>query len=103
MRRVLIFFGLLCVLLDLADDGGLGRVKFVNLHRWRSAITASHLTLHNHITPLSGKVDNAAGLLSQPFSLAALQLHSRQATAGTAQALKKVMVSLFGSAGGIPL
>jgi hypothetical protein len=103
MRQVLIFLGLLCMLLDLAADGGLDRVKFVNLHRVPSAVTASHPSLDHKVTAPSGKVNHAAGLLPQPVSPVALQLQSTLATAGAAQALKKVEVSLRGSAGGIPL
>jgi hypothetical protein len=65
MKWVFIIFGLLLVLLDLAADGGLVRVKFDNLHRLLSSVPVSHLSLDKKIVP---SVKFAVGLLSQLIS-----------------------------------
>jgi hypothetical protein len=98
MRRVLIFFYLPCVLLDLADDGGLGRVKFVNLHPVRPAVTESTLSLGKKIPASSGKVHHTVWWLP-PRVAALLRRSASQPTAmGAALALKRVKVSRLGSA-----
>jgi hypothetical protein len=96
MKRFLLLIFALLLLIDLADDGGFGRVTFV-------APTSTAETSCNSPPPsCSGKVDCRYPLVAEGGGISCL-MHLHPVTPEIQPALKIVLATNTGSAGDIPL
>jgi hypothetical protein len=94
MKRFLLLLFLLLLVVDLADDGGFGKVTFV-------APTSTAETSYSTPQSCSGKVDCRYLLVAEGGETSCL-MHLHPVTLEIQPALKIVLATNIGSAGGIP-
>jgi hypothetical protein len=96
MRRLIFLICAVVLLFDLADDGRLGKVKFVAPnHAAQFSASSAHST--------SGQVDSQAGLPPAGLLGSPPPFTSQSASFGFVRCLTTNNFHFFGSAGGLPL
>jgi hypothetical protein len=97
VKRTVLLICALVLLLDLADDGYLGKVKYVAPD---SPAKSLDFSVENH---KSGTVDFHPDLLAANFPGTPCQSLSQPATPVVWTAVKIIVSSLLASSGGLPL